>query len=99
MPKVPKMGSLNIFVSQKRTEEWSWFFLHADKHQTFVQVDPINLEGMARHVCITQNNKFARSCVMSEERSGGWSWVFMQMSIKVLYKLMLSFLMDMVRHA
>ena len=46
-------------------------FLHADKHQTFVQFDPINLEGMARHVRITQNNKFARSCVMSQERSGG----------------------------
>ena len=36
-------------------------FLHADKHQTFLQVDTINLGGYGQVCPITQNNKFAKS--------------------------------------
>ena len=36
------------------------FFLLADKHQRFLQIDTIIL-GVARHTQITQNNKFAIS--------------------------------------
>ena len=34
------------------------FFLLADKHQRFVQIDTIII-GVTRHAQITQNNKFA----------------------------------------
>ena len=44
-------------------------FFHADKHQTFLQVNTIDLVGMVSHAQRTQNNKFAKSLQYSEERS------------------------------
>ena len=57
IPKLPKKQAWNIFaISRKRREEWNWifcfvfcwFFLHADKHDTFLQVDSINFDGHGR---------------------------------------------------
>ena len=58
IPKLPKKQAWNIFaISRKRREEWNLFFfffffccffLHADKHDTFLQVDSINFDGHGR---------------------------------------------------
>ena len=53
---------------------------------------------MVRHAQVNQNNKFVKS-LWYLKKSGGWSWISAQMSIKVFYKVMLSFLNDMARHA
>ena len=43
MPKEPKIRSLHIFaISPEKCRVWSWF-LPADKHKSFLQVDTITL--------------------------------------------------------
>ena len=36
-------------------------FLHADKHESSIQIDTMILMGMAKHSQISQNSKFAMS--------------------------------------
>ena len=36
-------------------------FLHADKHESFVQIDTVIFMGMVKHSQISQNSKFAIS--------------------------------------
>ena len=45
MPKVPKDGKLVSFHCLKKEERNENVFLHADKHQTYLQVDPISSGG------------------------------------------------------
>ena len=43
MPKVPKVTISQNFCKIRKKEGWDGIdFLHADKHQTFLQVDAIN---------------------------------------------------------
>ena len=44
--KYPEWKVCNIFaISQKKKKGITLIFLHADQHQTFLQVDTINLGG------------------------------------------------------
>ena len=45
MPKGPKNGKLVSFHCLKKEERNENVFLHADKHQTYLQVDPISSGG------------------------------------------------------
>ena len=53
---------------------------------------------MAKHVEIPKITNL-QSLIISQERSGGWRWVFGQMTINVFNKLTLSILMGIARHA
>ena len=53
MAKVPKIRSLHIFaISPEKHGGWSWFFLPADEHESFLQVDSVNL-GVCSQACPT----------------------------------------------
>ena len=82
-------------------------FLHAGKHQSFLQVDFNTLGikvsckvvlsllmGMIKHSQITQSNKFAIS--QKEDRNG--VYFFHAEKHQSFYKLALSFLMEVARH-
>ena len=82
-------------------------FLHAGKHQSFLQVDFNTLGikvsckvvlsllmGMIKHSQITQSNKFAIS--QKEVRNG--VYFFHVEKHQSFYKLALSFLMEVARH-
>ena len=79
------------FIKERRDEV---DFLHADKHQTFLQLDTI------KYYCaqITQNNKFAESLwYLKKETRDEVDYLCKWAS--QLYKGILSFLMGMERHA
>ena len=82
-------------------------FLHADKHESFLQIDI--MMGIVKH---SQNSKFAMSlqCLKKEVRDevdflhGDKHQSFLQvdyntLGIKVSYKVILSLLMDMIKHS
>ena len=68
-PKFPKQKVCNVFIiSCKRSQRNEIDFLHADKHQNFLQVDfnalimiPLLSIGMSKDSQITQSNKLAIS--------------------------------------
>ena len=69
MLKVPRVSSLQYLGKKEVTDI---FFLHADEHQSFLEVDTIVLVVMAMHAQSTQSNMFAISLqylkkVVSEE--------------------------------
>ena len=75
------------------------YFWHADKHQSFIQFDTIILGLQAMHVQSTQNKMFAYLYNILRKK-----WVMrliscMQISMKVSYKLILWFLMRVVKHS
>ena len=75
MLKVPKI-SLHIFaVSQEKHGLWNWF-LPADKHKNFLQIDSITLgvhgQGCQKHPKQQPFNIF----VISQGKCKGWSWFF-----------------------
>ena len=57
------------------------------------------LVGMASHAQSTQSCKLCKIFAIPEERSEGWSWLFVQVNIKVLYKLILSYLLVVAWYA
>ena len=93
MLKVPKVTSLQYLGKKEVTDI---FFLHADKHQSFLEVDTIVLMAMAMHAQSTQNNKFAVSlqCLKKEGRHE----VDFLHGDKPFYKLMLSILLSIAIH-
>ena len=46
-------------ISCERSEWWSWFFLHADNCNSFLQIDTLNLMGIVKHSQSPENSKFA----------------------------------------
>ena len=54
---------------------------------------------MARPAQITQNNKFAKSLQYLKKEVRDEVEFFVKMSIIVIYKVLLTFLMDVTRHA
>ena len=98
MLKVPKVTSLQYLGRKEVTDI---FCLHADKHQSFLEVDTIVLVAMAMHVPKhpkqkTQNNKFAISlqCLKKEGRPE----VDFLHGDKPFCKLMLSILLSIAIH-
>ena len=82
----------------RKTQRMKLIFLLADKHQIFLQIDTITFGGVARHAQITQYNKFAICNILWK------NWVTklifcMQIIMKVSYKLLLWFLIGMVKHS
>ena len=70
MSKAPKITSLQFL---KKSEGDEVDFLHADKHQTSLQVNTINVVGMASHVKSTQSCKFAKYLESLKKEVEIWS--------------------------
>ena len=94
--KYLKWQVCNIFsISQGKREEWNWF-LPVDKHQRFLQIDAIILGVcVTRHAQVTHNNKFTISLQYLKKEVSDEVDFFIQISIKLSYKLMPWFLMRM----
>ena len=73
-------------------------FLHADKHESLLQIDSMILMVMVKHSQGSQNNKFAMSLqyLKREDRNG--SYFRRADKRQSFYKLLLSFLMEVARH-
>ena len=71
-------------------------FLHANKHQTFLPVDPTNLDEHGQAFPQFSKKQVCKISVIYWE-SSGWSWIFLQISIRRFYKLMLLFLLGMAK--
>ena len=83
-------------------------FLHADKHESLLQLDTMILMGMAKHSQIFQNSKFEMPLqyLKKEVRyqvsflhAGKYQVDFNTLGIKVFYKMILSLLMGMIQHS
>ena len=87
-------------------------FLQADKHELFLQIDSMNLMGMVRHSQSSQNSKFVMSLqylknelrdeVVALHVSKHQSFLqvnFKTLGVKVSYKVILSLLMDLIKHS
>ena len=96
MPELPKIKSLLVD------------FLHADKHESLLQIDTMNLMGMVKQSQSSQNSKFA----ISQKRSynevdflhADKHHCFLQVDfntlvIKVSYNVILSLLMGLIKHS
>ena len=63
MPKLPKITYLlficNIYLKKEVSDEVD--SLHADKHESLLQIDTMILMGMVKHSQSSQNSKFAMS--------------------------------------
>ena len=63
MPKLPKITCLlficNIYLKKEVSDKVN--FLHADKHESLLQIDTMILMGMVKHSQSSQNSKFAMS--------------------------------------
>ena len=97
IPKVTKIASSKCLynISIKKLE-MKFDFLHADKHQSGLQVDFNTLDtnvsykmilllsiSMMKHSQSTQSNKFANLCNVSEKKLGIHFIFCIQMKIKV----------------
>ena len=111
-PKFPKQKVCNVFtISRKRNQRDEVNFLHADKHQSFLQVafnvliTKVSLMvilslliGLIKHSQITQSNKSAISLqYLEKELMDGVHFLHADKHL-CFYKLALSFLMEVTRH-
>ena len=62
-------------------------FLHADKHGSLLQIDAMILMVMVKHSQSSQNSKFAMSLQYLKKEVKDEVDFFMQINIKVSYKL------------
>ena len=87
-------------------------FLHADKHESFLQIDTMIFEGMVKDSQSSQNCKFAMSLqylkkeikdevdfLHADKHQSFLQVDFNTLSIKVFYKVILSLLMGMIKHS
>ena len=87
-------------------------FLHADKHESFLQIDTMILIGVVKHFQSSQNCKFAMSLqylkkevrdevdfLHADKHQSFLQVDFNTLSIKVFYKVILSLLMGMIKHS
>ena len=65
-------------------------FLHADKHESFQQIDAMILMGMIKHSQSSQNSKFAISSQYLKNNLEMKLIFCMQINIRVSYKLILT---------
>ena len=95
-PKYPKQQGCNIFaISERKKGKNEVGFSLADKNQRFLQIYTIILGCVARHAQIIQSNKFAICNIL--RKKGVMRLIFCIQ--KVFYKLILWFLMGMVKHS
>ena len=71
MPKVPKIRSLDIFAMFPEKMGNEADFLCADKHESFLQVDNINLGVCSQAFPKYPSNKFAKIFAISREKREG----------------------------
>ena len=87
-------------------------FLHANKHESLPQIDAMILMGMVKHSQSSQNSKFAMSLqylkkevrnevdfLHSDKHQSFLKLDFNTLGIKVSYIVILSLLMDMIKHS
>ena len=100
MPELPKIKSLLVD------------FLHADKHESLLQIDTMNLMGMVKHSQSSQNSKFAISLqylkkevidevdfLHADKHHSFLQVDFNTLVIKVSYNVILSLLMGLIKHS
>ena len=86
-------------------------FVHADKHESLLQVDTMILMGMVKHSQSSQNSKFVMSLqylkkgvrdevdfVHADKHQSLLQVDFNTLGIKVSYKVILSLLMGMIKY-
>ena len=61
-------------------------FMHADKHQIFLQVETINFGGHGQSCPKYPKHQVWKIFAICQE-SQGWGWFFIQINIKVFYNL------------
>ena len=66
-------------------------FLHADKHESVIQIDTMILMGMVKHSQSSRNSKFAMSLQYLNEEVLDEVDICLQINITVSYKLILTF--------
>ena len=102
MPKVPKIKSLQYqYIKENVNDEVE--FSPADKHQRFLQIYSLFLDGYGQAFPKYPNNKFGISLQCLKKNSPRKKWVIklvfcMQINMKVSYKLILQYLMETVKH-
>ena len=87
-------------------------FLHADKHESLLQIDSMILMGMVKHSQSSQNSKFAMSLqylkkevrdevdfLHVDKHQSFLQADFNTLSIKVSYKVILLLLLGMIKHS
>ena len=86
-------------------------FLHADKHESLLEIDAMILIGMLKHSQSSQNSKFTVSFWnLKKEMKNRWNLHadkhqsflkvdFNTLIIKVSYKVILSLLIGMIKHS
>ena len=107
MPKSPRKTSL-LFLCNILRSVLS-LFLHADKHQNFLEIDTMVLMGMVKHFQSSQNSKFAMplqhiknevNFLHADERQSFLQVDFSTLGVKVFYKAILSsILMGLLKHS
>ena len=65
--------------------------LHADKHESVIQIDTMILMGMVKHSQSSRNSKFAMSLQYLNEEVLDEVDICLQINITVSYKLILTF--------
>ena len=80
----------------KKKVWWSWF-LHANKHESLLQIDTMILIGMVKHSQSSQNSKLAMSLqYLKKELRGEVDFLHLDKH-QSFNKLALSFLMELVK--
>ena len=63
LPKVSSKMTRLLFLCNilRMKRVMKLIFLHADKHESLLQIDAMNIMGMIKHFQSSQNSKFAMS--------------------------------------
>ena len=97
---------------KKEVSDEDKHFLHADKHESLLQIDTMILTGIVRHSQSSQNSKFAMSLqylkkevrdevdFLHVDKHQSFLQVdFNTLGIKDAYKVILSLLLGMIKHS
>ena len=95
-----------------RTSDEDKHFLHADKHESLLQIDTMILMGIVKHSQSSQNSKFTMSLqylkkevrdevdfLHVDKHQSFLQIDFNNLGIKDAYKLILSLLLGMIKHS
>ena len=97
---------------KKEVSDEDKHFLHADKHESLLQIDTMILIGIVKHSQSSQNSKFTMSLqylkkevrdevdFLHVDKHQSFLQVdFNTLGIKDAYKVILSLLLDMIKHS
>ena len=109
MPRLPKITSLLFLCNILERSEWCSDFLHADKHESLLQIEAMILMEMVKYSQSSHNSKFEMSLrYLKKEVRDEFDFLhadkhqsflqvdFNTLGIKDFYKVMLSLLMGMI---